>query len=186
MSITRAEILLHPVRMRLLQVVSASGPCTARQVADVLDDIPATSLYRHLGRLVEAGLLDVVAERPVRGAVEKTYDLPRDTALLSPESADAPAEVHFRAFLSFVAGQLSTFSQYLEGEAPDLRADGVAYQSTPLYLSDDEHTALLQQLREVIGQAMANPPTAERTLRLLSVAMLPAGDDLSREDTDEL
>jgi len=171
--------------MRLLQVISATGPCTARQIADVLDDIPTTSLYRHLGRLVEARLLDVVSERQVRGAVEKTYDLPRAGALLSPEQADAPSGAHFRSFLSFIAGQLSTFSRYLDQGVPDLVGDGVVYQTTPLYLSDEEHAALLAQLREVIQAAVANPASPERRLRLLSVAAL-AGDELTAEDTDEV
>lgn len=185
MSITRAEILLHPVRMRLLQVVSAAGPCTARQIADVLDDIPATSLYRHLGRLVEAGMLHVVSERPVRGAVEKTYDLPRAAARLSPEESDASAEAHFRSFLSFVAGQLSAFSQYLEEGVPDFRGDGVVYETTPLYLSDEEHEVLLQQLRELLQGPVSNLPSPERRLRLVSLAALPASDDLGHDDTDE-
>lgn len=127
MAITRAEILLHPVRMRGLRVSSATGPCTVRQIADVLADIPGTSLYWHLGRLVEAGLLEVVSERPVRGAVEKTCDLPQTAGLLTPELRDASAEEHFRAFLGFVAGQVSSFSVYLESDAPDLRRDGVTY-----------------------------------------------------------
>jgi predicted ArsR family transcriptional regulator len=171
--------------MRVLRVVSATGPCTARQIADVLADIPGTSLYRHLGRLVEAGLLEVVSERPVRGAVEKTYDLPQTAGLLTPESRDASAEEHFRAFLSFVAGQLSSFSKYLESDAPDLRRDGVTYQTTPLHLSDEEHEALLTQLRDILHDAIARPPSPDRRLRHISVAAMLDVEGLGREDTDE-
>jgi len=70
MSITRAEVLLHPVRMRILQVLSSGGPCTTRQIADALDDVPTPTLYPHPSRLLEAGLSDVVDERPERGATE--------------------------------------------------------------------------------------------------------------------
>lgn len=185
MAITRAEILLHPARMRVLQVVSATGPCTARQIADVLDDIPGTSLYRHLGLLVEAGLLDVVSERPVRGAVEKTYDLPQAASLLTPESRDASAEEHFRAFLSFVAGQLSSFSKYLESEVPDLHRDGVTYQTMPVYLSDEEHTQLLAQLRAILHEVVSHPPSSGRRLRHISVASLLDVEGLGRDDIDE-
>ena len=177
MSITRAEILLHPVRMRILQVVSGVGPCTARQIADVLDDIPTASLYRHLGHLVEAGVLAVTDERPVRGSVEKTYDLPSG-ALLSPEeSQDASAEVHFRSFLGFAAGQLANLSRYLEQGVPDLAADGVTYQTFPLHLSDAEYAALLDQLRELLRRALAQSPGAGRRLRLVSLSAMPAVDD---------
>lgn len=38
-------------------------------------DVPPASLYRHVARLVDAGVLAVVAERRVRGAVERTHVL---------------------------------------------------------------------------------------------------------------
>jgi len=37
--------------------------------------VPAASLYRHVAGLVAAGVLTVVAERRVPGAVERTYVL---------------------------------------------------------------------------------------------------------------
>jgi hypothetical protein len=63
-----------------------------------LPDVPPTSLYRHLGHLIDAGVLeDVVSERRVRGTLERTYVL---SAALPVSPADLPSwtpEDHRRA-----------------------------------------------------------------------------------------
>ena len=106
MSTPRAELLLHPVRIRIMQLAASAPDLTARQLADALPDVPPATLYRHLGRLVEAGLLTVIEERPVRGATEKVYALPDgDPLQVLPHREDASAEEHFRAFLGFQGAQ---------------------------------------------------------------------------------
>ncbi len=163
---------MHPVRMRIVQILASGGPCTARQIDDALSDVPQTSLYRHLGRLVEVGLVDVISERPVRGSVEKTYALAASTTPLKT-AADATAETHFRDFLSVVAAQLSSVSRYLDQGAPDLAADGVSWTATPAWLSDDE----LAELRELVAELLSRPPAPDRRLRLIALSTLPARDE---------
>lgn len=166
----REDALLHPVRMRIIQVL-ASGPRTARQLDDALTNIPQTSLYRHLGRLVEAGLLDVIAERPVRGSVERTYAIA--AGALPPGAPDANAEELLRDFLSVIAAQLGSVSRYLEQDAPDLAADGVSWSAVPAWLSDDE----LAELREVVAEMISRPAAAGRRLRLIGLSTLPVLDE---------
>ncbi|MFT5685853.1 MAG: DNA-binding transcriptional ArsR family regulator [Myxococcota bacterium] len=167
----RDEALLHPVRMRIIQVLASGEPCTARQLDDILSDVPQTSLYRHLGRLVEVGLLEVIGERPVRGSVEKTYALA--TSALPPGAPDATAEDHFRSFLSVVAAQLGSVSRYLDQGAPDLAADGVAWSAVPAWLSDDE----LVELREVVTEMLSRPASPGRRQRLIAFSTLPLLDE---------
>ena len=168
----RDDALLHPVRIRIVQILASSGPCTARQLDDALADVPMTSLYRHLGRLVEAQLLDVIGERPVRGSIEKTYALAAATD--SPQAGpDATAEEYFRSFLATIAMQLSTISRYLDQGAKDPQRDGVAWQVSPAWLSDDE----LAALQETVQAALSHPPSAERRLRLVALSTLPALDE---------
>src|SRR5690242_1673068 len=80
---SRADLILHPVRMRLL-VALARRQLTTRQLSARLPDVAQATLYHHLGLLTRAGLLRVVSQRPVRGTLEKRYALVDDTALLSP------------------------------------------------------------------------------------------------------
>ena len=57
--------------------------------------MPAASVYRHVGRLAEAGVLHVVAERRVRGITERTYTLRLFAAQMQPgEVAAMSLEEH--------------------------------------------------------------------------------------------
>ena len=70
-----ADLLLHPVRLRIVKAFLGDRALTTGQLAAELDDVPPGSLYRHVALLAKAGVLQVVAERRVRGAVERTYTL---------------------------------------------------------------------------------------------------------------
>ncbi len=62
MSQTPAEILLHPVRLRIVLAFGAEQLTTA-QLADRLPDIAHATLYRQIATLADAGMLEVVDER---------------------------------------------------------------------------------------------------------------------------
>jgi DNA-binding transcriptional ArsR family regulator len=70
-----ADLLLHPVRLRIIQAFLGDRALTTTQLRDELGDVPPASLYRHVANLVDAGVLTVVSERRVRGAVERGYVL---------------------------------------------------------------------------------------------------------------
>jgi Fe2+ or Zn2+ uptake regulation protein len=66
------KLRLHPVRLRILEAFLGDRKLTTADLRAELPDISAASLYRHIAFLVEGGVLEVVAERRVRGAVEQT------------------------------------------------------------------------------------------------------------------
>ena len=70
-----ADLLLHPVRLRIVQAFLGDRALTTSGLRTELSDVPAASLYRHVARLVAGGVLAVVTERRVRGALERTYVL---------------------------------------------------------------------------------------------------------------
>src|SRR5215831_1697445 len=65
--VTSADLLLHPVRLRILQTFLGDRTLTTSDLQAELPDVPPASLYRHVGKLVDAGVLAVVSERRVRG-----------------------------------------------------------------------------------------------------------------------
>ena len=67
-----ADLLLHPVRLRIVQAFLGDRALTTAQLAAELGDVPHASLYRHVSLLAKAGVLHVVAERRVRAVVEHT------------------------------------------------------------------------------------------------------------------
>jgi DNA-binding transcriptional ArsR family regulator len=70
-----ADLILHPVRLRIVRAFLGGRSLTTSALAAELADVPAASLYRHVARLVDAGVLEVVAERRVRGTIERTFVL---------------------------------------------------------------------------------------------------------------
>ncbi len=71
MNKTRQDLLLHPVRQRIL-LATAGRRVTAQQLVNAMPDVPQATLYRNINKLAGAGLLVVVGERRVRNTVEKT------------------------------------------------------------------------------------------------------------------
>jgi predicted ArsR family transcriptional regulator len=73
----------------------AGRSLTAAAIADSLGDVPQATLYRHIGTLVQAGVLAIAEERPVRGATERVYVLAEGGAILAPaELSSATREDH--------------------------------------------------------------------------------------------
>ena len=174
MATARADLILHPVRMRLL-VALARRQLTAGQLSALLPDIPQATLYHHLGILTRAGLLHVVSERPVRGTLEKRYALADDTALLSPaDLAHASREDHLRYFTLFVATLLADFARYLQQDAPlDFVADGVGYRETPFYLSDEEFAQAATAVNQALLPFLGHQPAPMRRRRLFATIVFP-------------
>jgi DNA-binding transcriptional ArsR family regulator len=174
---TSADLLLHPVRLRILQAFLGDRALTTTQLRAELGDVPPASLYRHVARLVDAGVLSVVAERRVRGAVERTYVLRVAAASIDPnEISKMSRDEHRQAFMAFVAGLLGDFDRYLaRGDVDPLR-DGASYRLAGLWLDDAELADLLGDLVRVLQPRLANAPKPGRRRRILGTVLLP-GDD---------
>ena len=172
-----ADLLLHPVRLRIVQAFLGDRTLTTADLRSDLPDVPAATLYRHVGVLAEAGVLAVVGERRVRGAAERSYRLVTEAA--SVGAADAAAmsvDEHRRAFATFVAALLADFDRYADaaaGPGLDPAADGVGYRQLALWLDDEEFTELVTELRAVLTARMALEPDGVRRRRIVSQVFLP-------------
>jgi DNA-binding transcriptional ArsR family regulator len=172
-----ADLLLHPVRLRIVKAFLGERALTTGQLAAELDDVPAGSLYRHVALLAKAGILQVVAERRVRGAVERTYTLRQFAARISPEEARAmSAEEHAQAFMVYVAGMLADADRYLAAGQPDPARDGADYRVGAVWLTDAEFAELLRDLSIAFQSRLANPPARGRKRRMVYTVFLPAPD----------
>ncbi|MET8910366.1 helix-turn-helix domain-containing protein [Micromonospora sp. NPDC004551] len=176
-----ADLALHPVRIRILRAV-AGARLTTHDLAALLPDVPQATLYRHLATLVKAGLLEVVDERRIRGALERVYALPAHGATADAAAlATATPEDHARYFTAFVSSLLSEFSRYLARDHIDFAADGVGYQQLVLHLTDAELATFAADLNRVVGPLLRNEPGKGRVPRLLATILLPADQPAARD-----
>ncbi len=178
-----ADLLLHPVRLRVLQAFLGDRALTTSQLSAELADIPPASLYRHVARLVDADVLQVVAERRVRGAVERTYVLRLPAARVQPdEIAKMSAEDHRQMFMAFAAGLLAAYDRYLARGDIDLLRDGVSYAIEALWLDDAEYAEMMREIYTALMPRRANARKKGRKRRMIASVLLPADEEPSSEE----
>lgn len=172
-----AALILHPVRMRVILAFGRGIPLTAQGLADLLPDVARATLYRHLSTLVDGGVIEVVGERRVRGAVERTYALRHGFASVSREDLEAASrEDHLRYFASFAASLLDEYARYLRQDRIDLVADGVSYREAAVYLTDEEAAALTRELWAAVAGRVGTVPAPGRRPRTLAFISIPGQD----------
>jgi DNA-binding transcriptional ArsR family regulator len=171
------DLLLHPVRLRILQAFLGERALTTSQLSAELSDIPAASLYRHVARLVDADVLQVVAERRVRGAVERTYVLRMAAARVRlDEVAKMTTEDHRQMFMAFTAGLLGDFDRYLARPHMDMVRDGVGFGIEGVWLDDLEYVEMMREIQQVLQPRRANAPRPGRKRRLIASVFLLADE----------
>jgi DNA-binding transcriptional ArsR family regulator len=170
-----ADLLLHPVRLRIVKAFLGDRALTTSQLAAELDDVPPGSLYRHIALLTKAGVLQVVAERRVRGATERTYTMRLAAAQIQQGEVKAMTlDDHAQAFTAFVAGMLADFDRYLASGPGDMAREGAGYNVNAMWLSDQEFEEFARDLAGLYLSRMANPPGPGRRRRMFYNVVLPA------------
>ena len=171
---SKADLLLHPVRLRIIQTFVPAKRLTTQAIGLALPDVPPATLYRHLNKLTKGGLLAVVERRQVRGTTEKTYALLAGAAELTPDDlAGAGKDDHMRYFTTFVATLLGDFARYLERDRVDMVADGVGYRQVPFYLTDEEFLRMVGALNAALIPFLTLGPGPGRRRRVLSTILIP-------------
>ena len=169
------DLLLHPIRIRIIQALLDGSALTTKQLKSQLTDVPSASLYRHVSMLADAGVLVVTGERPVRGTVERMYALHLPSASVGAAEARALSlDDHRRAFTAYAAALLADFDRYLDASGADPVGDGVSFTQMALWLSDDELATLRRKLAELLQPPSTNGPGRDRTKRILSMVLMPA------------
>lgn len=173
MNAKTSEILLHPVRLR---VVLAFGPeeLTTTDLGDRLPDIAPATLYRQVAVLTDAGLLEVVDERRVRGGVERTYSLVPAAIQVSPDDlASMSSDDHLRGFLAFIGSLVGSLATYLEADGSDPSGDGFSYRQAAVWATPSERTRMAKEMRAVMAPYLAMEPTPARDRLLLNAILIP-------------
>jgi DNA-binding transcriptional ArsR family regulator len=171
-------LLVHPVRLRIVFAMSGGRTRTTSDLCAHLPDVPKTTLYRHVGLLADAGVLEVAGEERVHGAVERHYRLRQDRAVVDADvAASMSLDDHRRAFAAGMAAVLAEFNAYLDRDGADPTVDQVGYRQGVLWLSPEELTKLVDGLRSVIRTVVDNEPTPDRNPHLVTAIFFPTAQD---------
>jgi len=170
---SKAKLILHPVRMKIVQTLIGNKEYTVQQIATRLTDVPQATLYRHLNKLLEAEVLKVVKENQIRGTVEKIYALNEHEVSNKSDLTKLSKDEHLNLFLTFMTHLLGQYESYLNQENIDLIKDGVSYRQAMVYLTDQELQEFMQELSQVYKKVIDNEPSNDRKARHLSTIFIP-------------
>lgn len=177
---TKADLILHPVRFRILQTLTGAE-LTTQEIADRITDVPKSSIYRYLKQLLDGGMVEIAQARLVHGIQEKRYRLAQRPYLAPNDLANVSADEHLRYFTAYVMSLLHGFDAYLQkAEAAggiDFVADYTGYTEAVFYASPAELDTLQVDLNAAVMKLAKNGPGDGRRLHKLAVIGHPGGSD---------
>ena len=171
----RADIIFHPIRIRVVQALFGERKLTAQQLVAILEGPSIATLYRHLNRMVQAGILTVVEERPIRGTFEKVYALAHEKAATfqTDEVRAIGREDRMRHFTTLIGALLNDYDRYLGQEEISSGDVGMILRQEALYVTEEEAQRIGAAFRETLAPYLQNPPESARQRHLLTTILLP-------------
>jgi DNA-binding transcriptional ArsR family regulator len=175
-ALSRADLLLHPIRLRIVAEISGQR-ATARHLREALPDLPQTTLYRHLNALTEGGILEVVQEKQIRGTVERTYALSAPPSLTAEDLRGMTKEQYQEMFAGFLGTFMADARRYLasrpEGKPVNPVADGVVISKCQVFLTDAESASMNRKLTEMVLAATRKKPGPGRKRCMVAYLLIP-------------
>ncbi|MEV4166511.1 helix-turn-helix domain-containing protein [Nonomuraea dietziae] len=173
--IEQAEALLKPQRIEVLRQLAEPRTCT--EVGGRLGQT-AQRVYYHVKKLVEAGLVEQVSERRVRGISEGIYQACARSYWLSPRLVGrlglrrTQDELSLGYLLDLMEEVQSDIAA-LDRTAPELPSIGV---SGEIRVPPERRQEFVNDLREVLQDLFTRYGGAEGDAFKLAVACYPKGE----------
>jgi DNA-binding transcriptional ArsR family regulator len=155
--------------------MSGGRTLTTTQLRARMADVSKATMYRHVGLLVDGGILEIDGEQRVGGTIERRYRLRRPRPVIDAAAA-ASLEDYRRAFAVAMAALLGEFNAYVERGHADPTADSVGFLQHSLWLSRDERDELIGEMRSAIAPRLKYEPALGRRQHLLSPILFPIED----------
>ena len=163
MPLQNFSVINHPARMRIFQALNGVE-LSINQLARALPDIPKPSLYRHVHKMVDAGVLQIARVRYVNGIEERFYiaveGLIDPTEVYKPGGLEQFAD-HVRLYGSSAAQDLASY--ILERGEPDL--NNILARDYVFYATEQEFMQVRQALYDLLESLQATPPAEGRIKR---------------------
>ncbi|MEU8249932.1 helix-turn-helix domain-containing protein [Nonomuraea sp. NPDC048916] len=173
--IEQAEALLKPQRVEVLRQLAEPRTCT--EVAQQLGQTPQR-VYYHVKRLVDAGLVDLVSERKVRGILEGIYQAAARSYWLSPRLVGriglrkAQDELSLGYLLDLME-EVQADIAALDRTAPELPSIGL---SGEIRVLPENRQEFLNDLHTLMRDLFTRYGGAEGDAFKLAVACYPKGE----------
>ncbi|RSK26086.1 hypothetical protein EJF36_03905 [Bacillus sp. HMF5848] len=166
------EILLNPVRMRIIQEMATQQTMTTNELCERISDVPRTTMYRHVNILIDNNILSVMSEKKIRGSLERTLALN-----ISEISKHNTIENATQNAFGFLMSQYAKFHKYFNDQNPNPAKDKIFLNNTVLMMSDGEFDQFTEELRQLISKYYNYESTEGRKARDISIISAPVEKD---------
>lgn len=171
-----SDVVLNPVRMRIIQELALRGEMTTTALCQKIPDVPRTTMYRHISLLLEYEVLKVTAEKKVRGSLERSLALVIETLSRDNTIENAPKNAYL-----FLMNRYVAFRRYFAGKHADPGRDKLFLNTSILMLDDDEFDRFLGELRLLLTNYIGLEAAAGRKARDISIISSPVEKDGSHD-----
>jgi len=179
MPLKNFSVVNHPARMRIFQALNGVE-LSINQLARALPDIPKPSIYRHVHKMLDAGVLQIAHVRHVNGIEERFYIAAE--GLIDPADVAQPGGLeqfadHVRLYGSSAAQDLAGY--ILERGEPDL--NNILARDYTFYATEQEFMQARQTLYDLLESLQAAPPAEGRIKRRIFLMGHPLRAVLMKE-----
>jgi len=174
-STSAVDLLMHPVRIRIVNAMSGGRTLTTAQLCDRLSGTSQATVYRHVAALAGGGILEIDGEEQVGGAIERRYRLRRDrVAIEAGVGKSMSLEDHRRLFTAAMAALIAEFDAYLTREQASPFDDSVSYRQMVRWLDDEELAAVIGEARQALTRRGTSEPAPGRRPYVMSMILFPS------------
>jgi len=175
----KADILLHPVRMKIVRALMGHSKegLTPLEMAKIIQDVSQATLYRHIQKLADANIIHVLKEEKVRAVTEKHYIVNMEETSLNLEEWETYSVDDKLTYYSYY--QLSLYSQYqtyLNRIEKENTNDLSTLSVIDLKLDDPTFRKFQNELNDLMKKYYKKShenTKKEATMRTLGITMIP-------------
>ncbi|MCL2404478.1 MAG: winged helix-turn-helix transcriptional regulator [Defluviitaleaceae bacterium] len=168
------EYLTNPIKFKLLTTINNQKRATTKELAEIVSQLPQTTLYRYLKKMVDDGLIHIVEENRIRNVNEKVYGMAIDfEAELDLIAKDPSSAASIAQIQRFANGIVDEFEKNLpQGDINPMR-DGYGFFIAPIHVSRDEAKELIEKIIEIVKPYESNKVTPDRHLQSWAMVLTP-------------
>jgi DNA-binding transcriptional ArsR family regulator len=147
---------------------------TPRQISTYMEDVPLTTLYRHINLLLSAGMLEIVEERRVHGTVERVFTVVEANTFLTEEDRAQLTAEDITGLVGALTGTVQeAFRRYTRfATLPPAQRD-ISLVAKSLSLTEDEYQALRKILMEFMSAHAGRSEAPGRQRRMVAFFSAP-------------
>lgn len=169
------NILVKPLTIKIIRLLT-NNELTIKEINQKIDTVSKASLYRHIKKMYDEGIIKVVSERLINGITEKTYTFAIDGGgKLSLDYINKLSQKEYKTlFAQFIAMITGDFEDNFNDYELSYIKNKTKFSQILLYLSKDEQKEFNEGMNKLLTKYIDNKLDDNREKKVLSFISMPS------------